>query len=137
MNSYTKTQAFDASKEVVFSFLSDIQNLTKWATGFAKELKEVDGEHKVVTPQGEIYFRLELDEKMGVIDMYGGPTKEKMAYFPSRVIALPNGSCAYQFTNFQWAGVPDEMFSTQNETLTEEFENIRQQVEKSDHGKEG
>ncbi len=130
MNSYTKTQVFAANKETVFAFLSDIQNLTKWATGFAKELKEVDGEYKVVTPQGEICFQMESDEKTGVIDMYGGPTKDQMAYFPSRVIALPDGNSAYQFTNFQWPSIPDEMFATQNETLTEEFENIRQQVEK-------
>ena len=129
MNSYTKTQVFAANKETLFAFLSDIQNLTKWATGFAKELKVVDGEYKVVTPLGEIYFYMEADEKTGVIDMYGGPTKDQMAYFPSRVMALPDGRSVYQFTNFQWPGIPDEMFAAQNETLAEEFENIRQHVE--------
>ena len=129
MNSYTQTQVFSATKETVFAFLSDVRNLVKWATAFAKELKEVDGKYKVTTPQGEIYFRMESDAKTGVIDMYGGPTEDQMAHFPSRVIALPSGDSAYQFTNFQWPSVPDEMFTAQNETLIEEFENIRQQVE--------
>ena len=128
MKSYTQTQVFSATKETVYAFLSDIQNLTKWATGFAKELKEVDGKYKVVTPQGEIFFRMELNPEAGVIDMYGGPTEDQMSYFPSRVVALPDDNSAYVFTNFQWAGIPDEIFAMQNETLTEEFENIRQNV---------
>jgi len=56
----------------VFAFLSDIRNLPKWATGFAKELKDIDGEYKVVTPQGEIFFRMESDAGTGIIDMFGG-----------------------------------------------------------------
>jgi len=129
MKSHTQIQVFSATKEAVFSFLSDIRNLPKWATGFAKELKEVNGEYKVLTPQGEIFFRMELDAKTGTIDMYGGPTKEQMAYFPSRVIAMPEDKSAYIFTNFQWSGIPDEAFAVQNKTLIEEFENIRKQVE--------
>jgi len=129
MNSHTKTQIFSATKDTVFDFLSDIQNLTKWATGFAKELKEVDGEYKVVTPQGEIFFRMESCSKTGVIDMYGGPTKDQMAYFPSRVLEVLGNKSAYSFTNFQWAGISDEAFSAQNLTLVEEFENIRIHVE--------
>jgi len=129
MRSHTQVQVFSATKETVFSFLSDIRNLPKWATGFAKELKEIDGEYKVVTPQGEIFFRMESDSKTGIIDMYGGPIKEQMAYFPSRVVTMPEDKCAYIFTNFQWPGIPDEMFTAQNKTLIEEFENIRQQVE--------
>ena len=129
MKSHTQVQVFSASKETVFSFLSDIRNLPKWATGFAKELKEIDGEYKVVTPQGEIFFRMELDSKTGIIDMYGGPTKEQMAYFPSRVLEMPGGGSAYIFTNFQWPGIPEEIFTIQNETLVEEFENIKKHVE--------
>jgi len=129
MNSHTQVQVFSATKETVFAFLSNIQNLPKWATGFAKELKEIDGEYKVVTPQGEIFFRMESNAGTGIIDMYGGPTKEQMAYFPSRVIATPENKSAYMFTNFQWPGIPDEVFAAQNGTLVEEFENIIKQVE--------
>ncbi len=129
MKSHTQTQVFSATKETTFAFLSDIHNLIKWATGFAKELKKVDGKYKVVTPQGEIYFRIESDKETGVIDMYGGPTEEQMAYFPSRVLDIPNEMSAYTFMNFQWAGIPDEVFSAQNDTLVEEFENIKRYVE--------
>jgi len=36
---------------------------------------------------------------------------------------------AYTFMNFQWAGIPDEVFAAQNDTLVEEFENIKRYVE--------
>ncbi len=51
MKSHTQTKVFSATKETVFSFLSDIRNLTKWAIGFAKELKEIDGEYRMVAAQ--------------------------------------------------------------------------------------
>jgi len=129
MNSHSKTQIFLATKETVFSFLSDIQNLPKWATGFAKELKDIGGDFKVVTPQGEIFFRMVSDADTGIIDMFGGPEKDQMAYFPSRVLEISEHKSAYTFINFQWPGIPDETFSVQNETLVEEFENIRKHVE--------
>lgn len=135
MKSHTQTKIFSATRETVFAFLSDIRNLPKWATGFAKELKEIDGAYKVVTPQGEIFFHMESNAGTGTIDMYGGPTKEQMAYFPSRVLAMPENKSAYTFTNFQWPGIPEEVFAAQNGTLAEEFENIRKHVEERElHG---
>ncbi len=128
MNSHTQTQVFSVTKETLFAFLSDIQNLPKWATGFALEVKDVDGKCKVVTPEGEIFFRMESDVKTGIIDMYCGSTEDQLAYFPSRVLALADGNSAYHLSNFQWPDVTDEMFATENKTLAEEFENIRHQL---------
>ncbi len=129
MNSHTQTQVFSATKESLFAFLSDVQNLPKWATSFALELKEADGKCKVVTPDGEIFYQMESDIDTGIIDIYCGATEDEMVYFPSRVVALPDGNSAYHLTNFQWPDVTDEMFATENKTLAEEFENIRQQLE--------
>ena len=73
MDSSTHTLALKASKERVFGFLSRIENLPRWATLFCKELKRLeDGRYKVVTPGGEIFFKIEADPRSGVIDMYGG-----------------------------------------------------------------
>lgn len=129
MNIHTESKVILATKEKVFTFIANINNLPKWATGFAKEVKNVDGKYKVITEQGEIFFRMKSDADTGVIDMYGGPAEDRMIYFPSRVVALPGGTCAYHFTNYQWPGVTDEAYASQNKTLTEEFENIRQYME--------
>lgn len=126
MNSQTQTQVFSKTKKKLFEFLSDIHNLPKWATSFALEIKQVDDKYKVVTPDGELFFRIDSDEKTGIIDMYCGLTEDKMDYFPSRVLALPDGNSAYHITNFQWPGVSAEMFAAENKTLVEELNNIRQ-----------
>jgi hypothetical protein len=53
----THTLALNTTKAAAFAFLSRIDNLPKWATQFCLELKlDARGKHKVVTPQGEIFF---------------------------------------------------------------------------------
>jgi len=47
MRHHTVTAAFDAPREEVFDYLADIEKLPEWATDFARELKIVDGRHKV------------------------------------------------------------------------------------------
>lgn len=129
MNSSSRTVVLNAPKSTVFAFLSEPQNLPKWATGFCQEISSGESGLTVTTPQGEIVFRMECDEESGVIDMYGGPTPEQMAYFPTRVVSLPGGGSAYTFTNIQWPGISDEDFNAQCAGLGEEFENIRRLTE--------
>jgi len=129
MKSASRTVVLGAPKSKVFAFLSEPQNLPKWATGFCRELISGDDGLKLVTPQGEIFFRMETDEDSGVIDMYGGPAPDQMAYFPTRVVDLPGGGSAYTFTNIQWPGISDDDFKAQCAGLSEEFENIRRLTE--------
>jgi hypothetical protein len=89
MKTSTHTLALRASKERTFDFLSRIENLPKWATLFCRKLEQVAGDrYKVVTPQGEIFFRIDGDARTGVIDMYGGPSEGALAHWPTRVIPL-------------------------------------------------
>ena len=125
MTSRTVTAVLPAPKDRVFSYLSKIENLPKWATEFARELKYEDGKAKVVNGLGEFYFAIDADEASGVIDMYAGPSEEELGLFPSRVVALPDGASAYSFTMFQAPGMLDELFESQYESLRREFDNIR------------
>ena len=125
MISHTLTAVLDAPRETVFEYLSQVDHLTEWATEFAKELRYADGETKVVNTLGEFYIRIDAHAETGVIDMYAGPTKETLALFPTRVIALPDGRSAYSFTMFKAPESPDELFESQYESLRREFDNIR------------
>ncbi|HSE77379.1 MAG TPA: hypothetical protein VLG66_05210 [Alphaproteobacteria bacterium] len=129
MNSRTSVLVHSAPRDRLFAFLADINNLPKWATAFCRALKTVGGEHRVVTPEGEIIFRIDADPRSGTIDMYGGPSEDRLAYWPARVVALPGGSSAFIFTNFQWPGVTDDAFVRQCDGLAHEFVNIRRFVE--------
>ncbi len=129
MNTNTVTAYFNAPRDRVFAYLSEVENLPRWATGFCQELKKVGGDHKIVTPMGELFFRIDADPKTGVIDMASGPDKETMPPWPVRVAALPDGGSLLLFTALQMPGVSDENFAAQCRELKAEFENIRQAVE--------
>lgn len=129
MNNRTKTVTFNAPKEKVFDYLSNIENLPKWATAFCRTLKKVGNDYKVTTPDGEVYFWIDADKKSGVLDMFGGLSKEGAACWPARVAGFPDNTSVLIFTAVQSPEVPDEIFETQCKSLDEEFENIRLAVE--------
>jgi hypothetical protein len=127
MSSRTVTALLEAPKEQVFDYLSQIANLPKWASEFARELKHEDGKATVVNGLGEFYVSIDADPDSGVIDMYAGPTESELALFPTRVVALPAGGSAFSFTMFQGAEMPDELFEAQYQSLLREFENIERE----------
>jgi hypothetical protein len=124
MRSATVTTFLSAPRDAVFNYLSDIERLPEWATEFARELRREGEDHKVVNGLGEFYFEIRADPATGVIDMFAGPTKDKMAVFPTRAVTLPDGRTAYSFTMFQGADMPDEVFDAQYASLRREFANI-------------
>ena len=125
MRSETVTIVLPARREAVFAYMANIENLPKWATEFARELKRENGDYKVVNNLGEFYFEIHADEDTGVIDMLAGPSKDELAVFPTRAVELPGGGTAYTFTMFQGPGMPDELFESQYDSLRREFDNIR------------
>src|SRR5260370_31342908 len=130
MSSRTVTAVLGAPKEEVFDYLSQIVNLPKWASEFARELKYEDGKAKVVNGLGEFYVSIDADRDTGVIDMYAGQTESELALFPSRVVALPTGGSAFSFTIFQGAEMPDELFESQYQSLFRDFADIGREVER-------
>ena len=124
MRTRTASLVAQAPKEQVFAYLSKIEHLPQWATDFCRELKIVDGKHKVMSPMGELFFLIHADEGTGVIDMFAGPAEDQLAIFPTRVVALPDGTSAFLMTMFQWPGMTDQEFRGQYEALEREFGNI-------------
>ena len=124
MRSETVTTILPAPRTAVFQYIADIEKLPEWATEFARELKRDGDDYKVLNGLGEFYFSIQADPETGVIDMFAGPTKNEMAVFPTRAVALPDGRTAYSFTMFQGPGMPDELFDAQHQSLQREFTNI-------------
>ena len=124
MRSATVTTVLRAPQPAVFEYMADIEHLPEWATEFARELRREGDDYKVVNGLGEFYFTIEADPSSGVIDMFAGPTKDAMAVFPTRAVALPDGNTAYSFTMFQRPDMPDELFDAQYASLRREMDNI-------------
>ena len=125
MRYHTVTAALAAPRDEVFAYVADIEKLPEWATEFARELRFVDGRHKVVNGLGEFFFEIRADAESGVIDMLAGPGEDTLICFPARVVATPAGGSAFTFTMFQAPGQPDDQFETQHASLLREVENLR------------
>jgi hypothetical protein len=124
VRSETVTTIVSAPREKVFAYMAEVENLPKWATEFARELKREGDDYKVVNGLGEFYFQIRADATTGVIDMFAGQSKDQMAIFPTRAVSLPGGCTAYSFTMFQPQDMPDGLFESQYRSLQREFANI-------------
>jgi hypothetical protein len=124
VRSETVTAVLQAPADEVFGFLADIENLPEWATEFARRLVRDGDDYKVVNGLGEFFFDVRADASTGVIDMFAGPSKDAMALFPTRVVALPDGTSAFTFTMFQAPGMPDELFESQHASLRRELAEV-------------
>lgn len=125
MRSESETAVLDAPAEEVFAYLSRIDNLPEWATEFARELRWERGEAIVRNGLGEFVFRIEADPETGVIDMLAGPTPDRLALFPTRVVALADDRSAFTFTMFQQPEMPDDLFESQHASLRRELDVLR------------
>jgi len=125
LNSVTETCVVPVSKDKVFKFLSNIENLPKWSTQFVKEISIVDGKYKAVTPIGEVFIRFETDSKAGLIDIYAGPTEQHMTPAYMRIIPFSENSTGIMFTFFQWADTDNMTWQIFCEWIKIEVGNIK------------
>ena len=126
MNSVTETCVVNVPRDSVFEFLSNIENIPKWATKFVSKLTLVDNKYKAMTPIGEVFIRLDTDKKAGLIDIYAGPTENNMTPAYMRIISLQDDtSTAVMFTFFQYDSTPDAIWEIFCKWIKIEVDNIR------------
>ncbi len=125
MNSVTDTCVVSAPKTKVFQFLSDVENLPKWATQFVKKTMIVNGKQKALTPFGEVFLKFETNEKAGIIDIYAGPTEDAMTAAFMRVIPFSANSTGITFTFFQYPVTDDKTWKIFCEWIKIEVGNIK------------
>jgi hypothetical protein len=109
MRSKTHTITIQAPPAEVLKFLAEVENLPRWAIGFAKAVTCENGRFFVTTGAGKVAVRIEADRSSGVVDFFMSPAPGVEVLAASRVV--PNGSGSeYVFTQFQTPGMPDEIF---------------------------
>jgi hypothetical protein len=88
MNVRTVSVIVCATRDTVFNFLADIENLPRWAPCLCERLYLSRGRWMALSPRGEQPLDLEANNGTGVIDLRGGPSTDRMALLPMRVIPL-------------------------------------------------
>ena len=125
MESVTETCVVNSTKEDVFKFLSDINNLPSWSTQFVKKLFVVDGKYKAMTPLGEVFVSLETMPGAGLGDIYAGPTEQTMRPAYLRVIPIDENSTGIMFTFFKWNDTDDKSWKVFHDWIGIEVGNIK------------
>jgi len=112
----------------VLTFIADGMNLPRWAIGFAKAVRPIDGGWIVTTGQGEVPTTISANHHVGTVDfrMEPAPGSTAMAY----VRVIPNGDGAEViFTQLQQPGVTDEMFEQLVAAVAHELMALKSLVE--------
>src|SRR3990172_10629712 len=102
--------SIDRPPDEVYSFVSNPENLPKWATGLGGSIQKVNGEWIADAPMGKVKIKFAEENKFGVLDhevvLESGVTINN----PMRVIANGKGSELF-FTLIRQPEVSDEKFA--------------------------
>ena len=130
MRTSTQSITIEAAPKDVFAFVADPANLTKWAIGFAKEIRQENGTWIVTTGSGgEVAVRHVTNAELGVVDGYMSPAPG-VEFLGGAQRVVPNGDGAeYVFTMFQPLGMPDEVFEQQIAELGRELVVLKAHIE--------
>lgn len=120
MRADTRTISIEADPRKVVQFLADLQNLPRWAVGFAKAVRHEGDRWYVKTAAGEVGVRVSADPKSGIVDFWISPAPGAETLAASR--AIPRGrKTEYTFTQFQSPGMADEVFRQSVKALEHEL----------------
>jgi len=121
MRTSTQSVRIEAGPGQVFELVSDLARLPRWAIGFAKDIRQENGQWLVTTGSGdEVSIRVEADAALGVVDYFMSPAPGEELAARTRVIPNEDGA-EYVFTMFQPPGMPEEVFESQIAELGREL----------------
>ena len=108
--SRTSSISINCQPARVYEFVSNPENLPKWAKAFCKSVTKSNDDWIMQTPRGSMKVRFAEKNAFGVLDHYVTPAPELDVYVPMRV--LPNGSGnEVIFTLFRLPDMSNEQFA--------------------------
>ena len=94
----------------VYAFVSNPENLPKWATGLGGSIKHVHGEWIADAPMGQVKVKFADENQFGIVDHEIVLESGIKVYNPMRVIANGEGSEVF-FTLIRQPDMSDEKFA--------------------------
>ena len=129
LQSRTLSVSIDCRPDRVYAFVSNPENLPRWAAGLCKSVRKSDAGWIVETAQGPMNLRFAENNDLGVLDHYVTLAPGVEVYVPMRV--LPNGSGAeVLFTLFQLPGMSDEKFAEDAGLVARDLETLKRVLER-------
>ena len=119
----------DRPPNEVYSFVSNPENLPKWATGLGNSIKKVNGEWIADAPMGRVKVKFAEENKYGILDHEVVLESGVKIYNPMRVIAIGKGSIVF-FTLIRQPEISDEKFAQDTQWVEKDLRILKELLEK-------
>jgi hypothetical protein len=130
MRSRTINISVKSNPKIIYDFVSNLENLPRWASSTFPSIKQVNGEWFVDTSQGQNKVMLAERNNFGVLDHHVKLTSGLEAYVPMRVVKNDDGS-EIIFTVFQTPEMTDEMFAQDIKIVEKDLNQLKTIMEES------
>jgi hypothetical protein len=129
LKSTSLTVSINRDPRRVYEFISNLENLPKWASRAFQSIKQVKGEWIVETPQGAAKVVLAQRNEFGVLDHYVSlPSLGVEVYVPMRVVKNGNGSEVI-FTLFHASNMSEEKSAQDMKMVEQDLKNLKNIME--------
>ena len=113
----------------VYGFVSNPENLPKWARGLGRSVRKSDADWIVDTPQGPMKVRFVERNDFGVLDHYVSPAPGVEVYAPMRVLANGSGSEVI-FTLFRLPDMSDQKYAEDVGLVEQDLRTLKEILER-------
>jgi hypothetical protein len=129
MSSRTLSVSIRCSPDKVYEFVTDPQNLPKWAQGLGQSVRKQGPDWIVDTPQGPMKIRFADQNQFGVMDHTVTTPTGFEVYVPIRVLANGSGSEVI-FTLFRLPDMTDEKYAEDMRLVEGDLRALKDLLEK-------
>lgn len=128
LKSLTLSISINRAPREVYYFVSNAENLPKWAKMFCLSVTRAEGNWIIETPQGSVKLRFAERNALGVLDHYVTVSPGVEVYVPMRVVQNGQGS-EVLFTLFQAKDTPDQKFAEDKRWVNQDLRNLKKVLE--------
>ncbi len=112
----------------IYDFVSNAENLLRWAKGLARQVTKSGSGWIIQTPQGRMTFRFAPRNDFGILDHFVNTADGVEIYVPMRVFANQSGS-EVTITVFRQPGMTDETFAEDLRQVEADLQTLKEIME--------
>jgi hypothetical protein len=120
--------SIDCPSERVYEFVSNPENVPKWAAGLGGSIRRVNGDWIATSPMGEVKIKFADENTFGVLDHVVTLPSGERVNNPMRVVPNENGS-EVMFTLFRRPAMTEQMFAEDAAAVTRDLETLKRLLE--------
>jgi hypothetical protein len=128
--SKTMSTSIKSDPKTVYDFVSNLENLPRWAPSTFPSIKEVNGEWVVETPNGRNKAMITEKNNFGILDHHVKLTSGVEVYVPMRVVKNGDGS-EVLLTVFQAPEMTDDGYAKDIQTVEKDLNHLKTLIEEN------